>query len=108
MKHYERIHFEEERTYLVYTAISLFIKRSQNRNANRAGTWRKELIKKPGSHAAHWLASHGLLILLPYRTQDHLSRDGPTNNGLGLLPSIADLVNALKISQTGYSYGDMF
>jgi hypothetical protein len=32
---------------------------------------------------------HGFLILLSYRTQGHLPRDGPTHNGLGPPPSIS-------------------
>jgi hypothetical protein len=31
--------------------------------------------------AAHWIASHGLLSLSSYRTQDYQARDGITHNG---------------------------
>ena len=47
--------------------------------------------------AAYWLAPHGLLSLLFYRTQDHQPRDGPTHNGLGPPPSINDLENPLQL-----------
>ena len=39
---------------------------------------RQELTQKPWRDAAYWLASHALLSLLPYRTQDHQPRDGTT------------------------------
>jgi hypothetical protein len=35
-----------------------------------------------GGHTAYWLASHGLLSLLSYRTQSHQHRDGTTHNRL--------------------------
>jgi hypothetical protein len=38
----------EERVFSVYTSTLLFItKGSQDRNSNRAGTWRQELMQKP-------------------------------------------------------------
>ena len=38
----------EERIYLDYTSILLFIiKESQDRNLNRAGTWQQEQMQKP-------------------------------------------------------------
>jgi hypothetical protein len=39
---------------------------------------------------AYWLAHHGLLNLLSYRTQDHQPRDGTTYNGLGPPPLITN------------------
>jgi hypothetical protein len=40
--------FGEERVYLVYTSILLFITEgSQDRNLNRAGTWRQVLMQRP-------------------------------------------------------------
>ena len=41
-----------------------------------------------GWDAAYWLALHGLLRLLSYRTWDHQPRDRTTDHGLGPLPSI--------------------
>jgi len=35
--------------------------------------------------AAYWLAYHGLLSLLSYRTQHHQPRDGTTHNGLAYI-----------------------
>jgi hypothetical protein len=44
----------EQKVYLTYIFISLFIiKRSQDRNSSRAGTWRQELIKRPWRGAAY-------------------------------------------------------
>jgi hypothetical protein len=53
----------EERVYLAYTSILLvIIKRSQDRNSNRAGTWRQELMQRLWKCAAYWLALVGLLL----------------------------------------------
>ena len=38
--------------------------------------------------AAHWLAPHGLLRLLSYRTQGHQPRNGPANDEMDLSTSI--------------------
>jgi hypothetical protein len=40
-------------------------------------------VQRPWRTADFWLAPHGLLNLLSYRTQDHQPRDGATHNGLG-------------------------
>jgi hypothetical protein len=57
------------RIYSAYTSILLFItKGSQNRNSNKAGIWRQELVQRPQKDVASWLASPGLLNLLSYRT----------------------------------------
>jgi hypothetical protein len=46
--------------------------------------------------AASWLAPHGLLSLLSYRTQDHQPCSGHTHNGLGPSTSISNEENALQ------------
>ena len=51
-------------------------------HSHRAGTWRQELMQKPWRGAAYWLAYHGLLSLLSYRTQDNQPRDGTTHHKL--------------------------
>jgi len=87
----------EERAYLDYAYTALFIiERSQDRNSSRTGTCRQDLMQRPWRVAAHWLASHGLLSLLYHRTQDGYPRGGPTNNGLGLPPSITNCENGLS------------
>jgi hypothetical protein len=46
----------EERFYLAYIFISLFIiEGSQDRNSNNAGTWRQELLQRPWRGAAYLL-----------------------------------------------------
>jgi hypothetical protein len=57
---------EEERVYSTYTStLLLIIERSQDKNSNRAESWRQALMQK------RWFAPHGLLRLLSYRIQDH-------------------------------------
>jgi hypothetical protein len=42
-----KMQVEEERVYSVYTSALLFITRgSQDRNLNRAGFWRQELMQR--------------------------------------------------------------
>jgi hypothetical protein len=36
----------------------------QERDSNRTGTWKQELMQRPQKGAAYWLAPHGLLSLL--------------------------------------------
>jgi hypothetical protein len=77
----------EKGIYLANASTLLFIiEGSQGRNSNMAESWRQELMQKPWRGAAYWLASHGLLSLLSYRTQDHQSRDGTINYELGPSP----------------------
>ena len=49
------------------------------RARTQAGTWRQALKQRPWRSAVYWLALHGLLGLLSYRTQDHLPRAGLTH-----------------------------
>jgi hypothetical protein len=52
----------KERVYSAYISIKLFITEgSQDRNSNRAGTWRQELMQRPWRGAAHWLAQPAFL-----------------------------------------------
>jgi hypothetical protein len=72
----------EEVVYLAYTSTSLFIiKGSQDRNSNRTGTWRQELMQKPSRGAAYRLVPHGLLSLLSYKPHDYQPRNGTTHIG---------------------------
>lgn len=45
---------------------------------------------------ACWFAPHGLLTLLSYRTQDHLSRGGATHNEVDISTPIINQENALQ------------
>lgn len=57
---------DKERVPLAYTSILLFfIQGSQNKNWNRAGTWRHQLTQRTWRSAASWRAPHGLLSLFP-------------------------------------------
>jgi hypothetical protein len=74
----------EETVYLAYTSTWYSITEgSQERNSNRIGTWRQELMQRSCKVAAYWLVSRGLLNLISSRTLDHKPRDGTTHNGLG-------------------------
>ena len=69
--------------YSVYTSTALFITEgSQGRNSSRVGTWRQELMQRPWRDAAYWLAHHGLLSQLSYRTQIHQPRDETIHSGV--------------------------
>jgi hypothetical protein len=71
MKHNDEKQVVEERVYLAYTSISLFIiQGSQYRNSDKAGTWRQKLVQRLWSDAAYWRVLHGLFSLLPYRMHD--------------------------------------
>ena len=75
----------EERVYVAYTSALLFITEgSQDRNSNRAGTWRQELMQRSWRNAAYWLAHHDLLKLLYYRTRASAQKMTPPTTGWAL------------------------
>jgi hypothetical protein len=81
----------KERVYLAYIATPLFtIEGSQDRNSNRAGTWRQELMQRPWRGVSYWLALYGLIILLSHRTQNHQPRDGTPKMGWVLPLSVTN------------------
>ena len=87
---------------LVYTSIlQLITEGSQNRNSNRAGTWRQELMQSPQRGAAYWLVLCALLNLLPYKNPG--PRGSTTHNGLGPPPSIIALIKKIPYSQILWS-----
>ena len=55
-------------------------------------------MQRPWRDVTYWLALHGLLSLLSYRTKDHQPRGGTTHNRQGVsLPSITNEENALYL-----------
>lgn len=49
-KHHDQKQHEEERVYSAYASTSLsIVEGSQNRNSDRAGTWKQELMQRPWS-----------------------------------------------------------
>lgn len=76
-----------ELTFFISLSI---IKGNQDRNSNRAGTWRQGLMQRPWSCALYFLVSHGLLSLLSYRIQNHKPRGVSTYNRLDLLLSVTN------------------
>jgi len=82
---------EEERVYLAYTSTSLLlIKRSQDRNSDKAGIWRQELMQRPRRSPVYWLAPYDLVSLLSDTTQDPQPRDATIHTGLGPPPLITN------------------
>jgi hypothetical protein len=69
----------EERVYSAYTSTLLFITK-EVRTGTQAGQ-EAGAEQRPWRNVFYWLASPGLLSLLPYRTQDYQPRDGPTDKG---------------------------
>jgi hypothetical protein len=60
MKYHDQSNLEGKWVYLAYTSISLFIiKESQDKNSNREGTWRQELMQRPWRGAPYELVLHG-------------------------------------------------
>ena len=81
MEHRGQTPCGEERVYLAYASTSLFsTEGSQGRNLE-AGADAGAM-----EGCCSWLASHDLLRLLSYRTQDHQLRGSPTYNELGPPP----------------------
>jgi hypothetical protein len=77
--------------------LLLITKGSQDRNSQRAGTWRQKLMQRPWRGSAYWLAFPGLLSLLSCRTQDYPPKDGTTRKGLGPPSLITNWENALQL-----------
>lgn len=75
--------------FIYLASTSLFItKGTQDRNSDRAGTCRLELMQRPWRGAASWLVLRDLHSLISYRTQGHQSSGILTHNGLGPPPLI--------------------
>jgi hypothetical protein len=66
---------EEERVYLAYTSMLLFIRLELKQ------VRKQELMQRPWRDVSYWLASPGLFSLLSYKTQDYQPREGPTHKG---------------------------
>lgn len=72
---------EKDRVDLASTTISLLIiEGSQNKNSNKTGTQRQELMKRPWRVAAYWLAFPGFLSILSYGNQNHQLTEGSIHN----------------------------
>ena len=92
IRHHNQRKIGEERVYLAYTSISLFIiegeksgqELKQGRNLE-AGADSEAM-----GYAAYWLPPHGLLSLLSYRTHKYQSKDSTTHCRLGSSQSITN------------------
>ena len=69
----------EERIYLAYTSILLFITKEVRTGTQKVR--KQELMQRPWRDDPYWLASPGLLSLFSYRTQDYQPKDGTTHKG---------------------------
>jgi hypothetical protein len=72
----------DQNTSLLSTS-QFIIQGSQDRNSNRAGSWRQELMRRPWRVLLAGLLSC-LLGLLSYRTQNHQPKATPTTIGWAL------------------------
>ena len=91
MKHHEQSNLRMKRF------IHLILpQHSSSSEKVRGETWRQELKKEAMEGSAHWLAPHGLLSLLSYRTQGYQPREDTTHNGPGPPPSTTNEENALQ------------
>ena len=68
----------EERVYLAYTSILLFITK-EVRTGTQAG--QEAGADAEAMEGCYWLASRDLLSLFSYRTQDYHPRDATTHKG---------------------------
>jgi hypothetical protein len=105
-----RMQLEEERVYSPYTSIALFIiEESRDRNSNKAGTWRQELIQRPRRDAAYWLAFSGLLSLLSYKTQERPTTQGGVGWGGHSQWAVSSLIkHSLTKGATAGTYTGIF
>jgi hypothetical protein len=70
----------EERVYSAYTS-HIAVHHQRKSGLELKQVWKQELMQRPWRDVSYWLASPGLLSLLPYRTQDYQPRDGTTHKG---------------------------
>ena len=75
-------------TWLILPQPWFITEGGEDRNSNREGAWRQELMQRPLNSAAYWLAPHGSLGLLCYIAQDGLPRDATTHSKLGSTVSV--------------------
>jgi hypothetical protein len=71
MEHHDQKHLGEERISLVYISTPLSITEgSQDRNSNRTGTWRQELVCRPWRVLLTGLISMACSTMLSFRPQN--------------------------------------
>jgi hypothetical protein len=70
----------EERVYSAYT-FHIAVDHQKMSALELKQVRKQELMQRPWKDVTYWLASTGLLSLLPYRIQDSQPRDGPTHKG---------------------------
>ena len=82
-KYHDKKQCGEERVYVAYISWTT-VHWGKSEHALKLGrTWRLELMQRPWRNAVYyWLAPHGLLSLLSYRTQVHQPRDGTPHQSL--------------------------
>jgi hypothetical protein len=65
-------------------------------------------MQRPWRDAAYWLAPHGLLSLLSYKTQDHQPRTGTAHSDLGVLTSTISEEDVPRACLPCRRIGDVF
>lgn len=81
VKFHEQSNREKSGLFGFHSTSQPITEGGQVRNSDRAGLWSKELMQRPWG-----VLFTSLGLSLPYRTQDHQLRDGPTHNGIVLPP----------------------
>jgi hypothetical protein len=70
----------EERVYSAYI-FHITINHQRMSGLELKQVRKQELMQRPWRDVLYWLASPGLLSLLPYRNQDYQPRDGTPHKG---------------------------
>lgn len=95
-KHHDQVQLWE-RFISVHSSQITIHYQGESEQKLKTRTWRQKLKQKLWGITAYWLASHDLLTLPSYTTQDRLFSGSITNSGLGLLTPITNQENTLKI-----------
>ena len=72
----------------LYFHTSVHHRRKSGQKLKQSWNLEQELMQKPWRSDAYWIALHGLLSLLSYRTQNQKPIGSTTHHRLGYLPLI--------------------
>jgi hypothetical protein len=99
----------EERVYSAYIATLIFLtKGNQDRDSQKTGTWRQELMQRPWRSSAYWIASLGLFSLFSYGSQGYQPMDGITHDVPSHLRSLIEKMPYSWVSWRHFLKGGSF